>query len=98
MTALGDQKDSVLARDGDLEESAGLGTGGWGEFRCDDACGSTRWRHPSGRWETFTWVSYLELILFQKNFWPRHSAGRILVPRSGMEPVPSAIRVQSPNH
>lgn len=78
MTVLGDQKDSVLAGDGDLEESAGLGRGGWGEFRCDDAYGSARWRCPSGRWETFTWVSSLELILFLFsfylffffNFWP----------------------------
>lgn len=68
MTVLGDQKDSVLAGDGDLEESAGLERGGWGEFRCDDACGSTRWRRPSGRWETFTWVSLLELILFLFSF------------------------------
>lgn len=42
MTVLGDQMDGVLARDGDPEESAGLGKGRGGRgFRCDGPCGSS---------------------------------------------------------
>ena len=31
-------------------------------------------------------------------FWPRHVACGILVPQPGIEPGPSALKVQSPNH
>ena len=31
-------------------------------------------------------------------FWPCPMACRILVPRSGIEPKPSAVKAQSPNH
>ena len=35
----------------------------------------------------------------KKNFfWPCHVACGILVPGPGTEPVPSAVKVQSPNH
>ena len=30
--------------------------------------------------------------------WPCHGAGGILVPQLGMEPMPPAVDVQSPNH
>ena len=31
-------------------------------------------------------------------FWPPNAACCILVPRSGIKPVPSAVEAQSPNH
>ena len=31
-------------------------------------------------------------------FWPHHAACGILVPRPGVEPRPSAVKAQSPNH
>ena len=31
-------------------------------------------------------------------FWPRRGTRGILVPRAGLEPGPSAVKVQSPNH
>ena len=31
-------------------------------------------------------------------FWPPNEACRILVPQPGIEPVPPAVEVQSPNH
>ena len=31
-------------------------------------------------------------------FWPRRAACKILVPRSGIEPMPPAVEALSPNH
>ena len=31
-------------------------------------------------------------------FWPCHAAYGILVPQPGIEPVPPAVEVRSPNH
>ena len=38
------------------------------------------------------------LKLFYFSFWPCHTACRILVPQSGIEPVPPAVETQSLNH
>ena len=38
------------------------------------------------------------LKLFYFSVWPRHMACRILVPQSGIEPMPSAVETQSLNH
>ena len=37
-----------------------------------------------------------QLVVFF--FWPHHTACRVLVPWSGIEPVPPAVRVRSLNH
>ena len=38
---------------------------------------------------------YFILFLF---FWPHHVACGILVPRPGIEPGPSSVKAQNPNH
>ena len=38
------------------------------------------------------------LFFFFFTFWPHRAACGILVPRPGIEPAPSAVEVQSPNH
>ena len=43
-------------------------------------------------------ILFLKLIYFLIYFWLRHTACRILVPRPGIEPVPSAVKALSPNH
>lgn len=48
MIILGDQVDCVFLRDGDPVESADLGRGARRELKSGGACGSLRWRHPSG--------------------------------------------------
>ena len=42
----------------------------------------------------------VNVIIFSKKkfFWPRREAYRILVPRPGTEPRPSAVKAPSPNH
>ena len=44
----------------------------------------------------FFWiVNFLKNL---KKFWPCHMACGILVPQSGIEPMPPAVEVWSPNH
>ena len=52
---------------------------------------------PRGGKELDT-AEWLTLAIHLCFFWPHHSACRILVPQPGMEPRPSAVRVQSSNH
>ena len=42
-------------------------------------------------------LTYIHLIIFFF-FWSCGEACRILVPRPGIEPVPSAVKALSPNH
>ena len=44
------------------------------------------------------YLIYLFIYLFILFFWPCHTACGILVPRPGIEPRPSAVKVWSPNH
>ena len=43
-------------------------------------------------------LTFRSLIHFEFIFWPCRVACGILVPRAGMEPGPSAVKVQSPNY
>ena len=38
------------------------------------------------------------LFFFLQGFWPHRMACRILVPQPGIEPMPPAVEVRSPNH
>ena len=51
------------------------------------------WQHmwQNGESLCFIWV-------FWFIFWPRHSVYRILGPQAGIEPGPSTVKAQSPNH
>ena len=44
---------------------------------------------------TFSFPSPYPIFFF---FWPHRKACGISVPQSGIEPAPSAVKVQSPNH
>ena len=37
-------------------------------------------------------------FFFLPVFWPLLAAGEVLVPQPGIEPLPSAVDTQSPNH
>ena len=41
---------------------------------------------------------YININTHTHIFWPRRAACGILVPRPGIEHVPSAVKAQSPNH
>ena len=41
---------------------------------------------------------FLEITVRLFFFWPHHAACGILVPGPGVEPGPSSVRAQSPNH
>ena len=43
----------------------------------------------------FLWLKYKLIFFF---FWPCHTAYRILIPQSGLEPRATAVKAQSPNH
>ena len=53
------------------------------------------WRDPRNSQGRRYCLDFVFLTFF---FWPRHTAYGILVPRPGIEPRPSAVRVRSPNH
>ena len=46
--------------------------------------------HPPGTWRSYLWQFFF--------FWLYHVACGILVPQQGIEPVPSGVKRQSPNH
>ena len=54
------------------------------------AVGSVNWYTHSGK--------FIGSFLFIYLFWPHNAACGISVPQPGIEPLPSAVKAQNPNH
>ena len=50
------------------------------------------------RWDVASGLLSILIFLFKKIFWLHRAPCGILVPQLGIEPGPSAVKVQSPNH